>query len=377
MPKNVLYLAVDRTMFPAALFTAYTALEHGRARSFDLLIAVPENSIEPAWLDWAQSKLRIAIKEVNFSSHVGIEKTVNPIYPPSCCYRYLFDLFLPSCDRIIYLDADIRITGDVSLLFDLDLGPKIFAARPGLTVAEDAAPGSWLEFYLTALGWDADVPYASSGVLVINPKRWLHEDFGRQVIRSLQANTDRCLLPDESALNLLVQGDFLPISPVWNMLTSLWLGADLSGLLEPAVMHHSGSVKPWNALDWLTKTGNRSESAHYRRFFRHSPFPHSASLCRPRPTWKQLRRYFTSSVRRGIGQNWSRLNVTKYSNHVKTSYFADETQGITFRGQDGILRIMSQSSGTRQNFDAKSHAPLQGSTRVRSNSSRTCPSRIG
>ena len=333
---NCVFLSVDSAVFPPALFTAYTARQHARAHEFDIVIAVPENTIEPIWLDWA-AQLGVIIKEAPLAEGVGILKTASRTYPPSCCYRYIFDIFLsPRYEKLIYLDADIRVTGDISRLFDLDLGTHPFAARPGLAVAQDIKPGSWAERYITTLGWDVSTPYASSGVLVINPQRWLDLDFGRRVIAVLRENIPICLLADESALNLLVRGDFLPISPVWNILTTHWLGTDLSDVIAPAVLHHGGHNKPWNPADWITKTGDRRETAEYQLFFRNSPFPDFASVKR-RPSWKQTRRYMKGVIRRTLGRD-ALVNAEKYKRHIQTFPFADKDQGLTAIDRCGVLR---------------------------------------
>jgi lipopolysaccharide biosynthesis glycosyltransferase len=340
MPTKVLYLAVDRAMFPPALFTAYTARRHSRAQAFDIVIAVPENSIEPEWLDWACSHIDVNVKEVRFADYLGIDKTSNPMYPPSCCYRYLFDLFIGSgYEKIIYLDADIRVAGDLSRLFDLDLGIFAFAARPGLTTAHDIIPGSWRDKYLRTLEWDIADPYASSGVLVINPERWLGLDFGRRVINFLQNNLEKCLLPDESALNLLIRGEFLPISPVWNMLTTTWLQTDVSDLLCPAVLHHGGNCKPWKVTDWTLTTGDRHEAVHYQRFSRNSPL--LGFVSGERLSWKGAKKYAKAFVRRRLGGTIDPLiNLKKYRSHIETFWFADKAQGLIACDVNGVLRVV-------------------------------------
>jgi lipopolysaccharide biosynthesis glycosyltransferase len=343
MARNALFLAVDRAVFLPAVFTAHTARQNACAHEFDTVIAIPENAVEPAWIDWAQSQIGVIVQEVPMERHLGITKTVNPLYPPSCCYRYLFPHYLSnSYEKLIYLDADIRVAGDISRLFELDLGSSIFASRPGLTVAHDAEAGTWQQKYLRLMNWDISVPYGSSAVLVIDPQRWQALDFTHKVINCLKENIKICLLADESALNLVSQGEFQPISPVWNMITTIWLESDLSDLLAPAIFHHGGSPKPWHSLEWMAKTGDRGEAQEYRNFFRNSPSPHFTSIMQRRPTLKQIRRLlrnWTMWRLTGKPHGKGQTNIGKYRQHIQSYPFADKAQGITACDDRGVLRF--------------------------------------
>jgi lipopolysaccharide biosynthesis glycosyltransferase len=343
-------------MFPQALFAAHSALETARAHAFDVIIGVPENSIEPAWLEWAQTNIGVIVKETRLWERVGIAKTM---YPPSVCYRYLFHLFLSpeQYEKLIYIDADIRITGDLSRLFDLDLGSRPFAACPDsvFTSHDPTDHTSWMAQYIASLGWDRSVPYANSGVLVVNPDRWLALEIGEQVIRLSRANVDKFVFIDQDALNTLAHGDFVPISPVWNMLTLLSLSADLSDVIAPAVIHYAGPTKPWQPFKW---TADPRERYAYRRFFTRSPWPHLASIVRWRKprhlkslakSWVKWK--LTSSVPLPPG-----TNIEQYKEHIRTFPFADKTQGLTECDAHGVLRQVTSL--------ASAHLPQSQSTRA-------------
>jgi lipopolysaccharide biosynthesis glycosyltransferase len=112
--------------------------------------------------------------------------------------RYFFDLFLPSrYERRIYLDADIRVLGDISPLFNLDLGPHAFAASPDVAFAAyDGSNGNWIADYIPKIEWDTAVRYANAGVLLIDRARWQQLDLSRRVIEHLRTHLDICFLAD-------------------------------------------------------------------------------------------------------------------------------------------------------------------------------------
>ena len=117
-------------MFPPAVFTAHSVRRHTPKTSFDLIIAVPQNTIPRAWIDYAEAHAGVTVRECAFDSHLAITRTSNRYLPP-LTYRYFFDRFLASGYRkLIYLDADIEVRGDISALFALDLEGHAFAAVP-------------------------------------------------------------------------------------------------------------------------------------------------------------------------------------------------------------------------------------------------------
>lgn len=345
MTTKALFLCVDRAMFPPALLTAHTAREKACAHTFDIVIAVPENSIEIQWLDWAQSEVGVIVKEVPLPERLGIARTANRRIPPSTCYRYLFDLFVPpQYHKLVYLDADIRVTGDISRLFALDLGSHPFAACPDGGITAHRA-NSWAARYVEGLGWDMSIPYANAGVLVIDPKRWLELDIGGRVIHQVRSNLDTYVLIDQCALNVLTRGEFTPISPVWNMQMPIWLATDLSDVVAPAVLHYAGPSKPWVAIDWW---GSPDENDAYQRFFRQSPCPSFASIGGRRPTWRQARRYLKRwakwklTGRRSPGN--PQIDVNSYKRHIRTFPFEDKAQGLTSCDTGGVLRVAEPSA---------------------------------
>jgi len=346
--RNAIFLSVDRAGFPPAVFAAHTAKINAPADAFDTVIAVPENVVEPLWIHWAEANVGAVVREVSLVEHIGFQKTANRYIPPSTAYRYLFDLFLPShYDKLIYLDADVRVLGDLSRLFELDLGGHVFAACPDAVVtAYEDGSDPWTANYIAKLGWDLAVTMVNPGLLVIDPRRWLEKDLGRRVMADLREHIDVYLSVDQDALNLLVRGAFQPISPVWNMLTMLWLAADFSDVISPSVLHYAGPQKPWKVKSWGY---DQKEILPYREFFRSSPWPDLAlSLWRESPTWKECRRYYRRLLKRTVMGRWPLYpasNVEKYKDHIRSFDFADKRQRLVACDATGVLRAAGAAAG--------------------------------
>ena len=174
------------------------------------------------------------MRECAFDQHLAITRTSNRYLPPSATYRYFFDRFLASGYRkLIYLDADIEVRGDISALFALDLEGHAFAAVPDSLIDSDAR--ATVRSYRAAARPRGRDRYANSGVLVIDPERWTQQGLTERVIRYLGDHLDDCYWVDQDALNAVVRGDFQKLSPVWNMMAILWYRSDIAATIEPAV----------------------------------------------------------------------------------------------------------------------------------------------
>lgn len=121
-------------------------------------------------------------------------------------------LFLPDCiseshPRIVYLDADTLILGDMSYLFNLPLQDNLIA---GVVYPVS----SRLTEMNRALGRDDDAVYFNSGVLVINAARWRSEKMSARSFELLRSRDFD--FPDQDVLNLLADGRVIPLDWRWN-----------------------------------------------------------------------------------------------------------------------------------------------------------------
>lgn len=339
---NAVFLAVDARGFPHALYTAWTALKRRRANPFDLFIAVPTGAIPDEWVRFAEEKIGAHVVSFDVEGRMKHDRTANALIPTASNYRYFFDEFLhPNYERLIYLDYDLRLRGDLSRLFDLDLDGHAFAAVPdGCLMGLSGVPGStneWLDHYREGLGFERGELYCNSGVMLIDRAAWNARDLSRQVIATWEERHDICLLADQSALNLLSRGDFQPISPVWNMFSFHWFGAPVRDLVSPVCLHFAGKTKPWHG-DW-----HHTPIETWRRswFFRNSPWAGSARLDRAtyRRTWKRWIREVRGRKPPRLPFRYPASDVRVYRKHLETFAFADVRQGLVTRENGKRLRL--------------------------------------
>jgi len=147
-------------------------------------------------------------------------------------------------DRVLYLDSDILCTGPgLDRLLAADMGGAwLGAVRDNLQWRTPARPMP--EF--RALGRAAR-PYFNSGVLLIDVGGWQAAGVEAQA-RALFADQGAALTrQDQSILNLIADGGWAEMSPVWNWQYT-WASRFFADLAEPRLVHFIGSRKPWKDM---------------------------------------------------------------------------------------------------------------------------------
>ena len=83
-----------------------------------------------------------------------------------------------------------------------------------------------------------------------------------------------CILPDEDALNAILDGRIAELSPLWNMRARAWSHRRVRSAFCPVIVHYDGPNKPWKRFG----EGRRplqTEGAYrsYQRFLVELPWP--------------------------------------------------------------------------------------------------------
>ena len=147
--------------------------------------------------------------------------------------RYFIPDFVTE-DKVLYLDSDLIVTGDLTDLFELDLGENYLAAARSCFGA--------------GLGFNA-------GVLLINNKKWKSESIRQQLIELTEKEHENVAEGDQSILNMLFHDSYIEINETFNYQIGFDKGAAEQGhawILEksinplPKVLHYISNDKPWN-----------------------------------------------------------------------------------------------------------------------------------
>lgn len=174
--------------------------------------------------------------------------------------RILAAEFLPaSVHRVVYLDSDLVVLDDISILAHADL--KGFALG---AVADCDWRANARDDRLAVLGIRADNTYVNSGVLVMDLDRWRRDNLVNRIFAFIAENGEKLVFHDQDALNVVLQGDIALQDRRWNLQVVLYsrfarrvLPVDhrdsKTARRDPAIVHFSTGQKPWTFRAWVRK----------------------------------------------------------------------------------------------------------------------------
>ncbi|EEF29104.1 probable galacturonosyltransferase-like 1 [Ricinus communis] len=178
--------------------------------------------------------------------------------PLNYARNYLANL-LPGCiQKVIYLDSDIILVDDISVLAATPLGEDAVLAAPEYCNANFTSyftPTFWSNPSLSLIFAGRNACYFNTGVMVIDLERWRQGDYTRKIIEwmELQKRMRIYELGSLPPFLLVFAGNIAPVDHRWNQ---HGLGGDnFRGLcrdLHPgpvSLLHWSGKGKPWARLD--------------------------------------------------------------------------------------------------------------------------------
>jgi lipopolysaccharide biosynthesis glycosyltransferase len=116
--------------------------------------------------------------------------------------RLILPLYFKNRDKIVYSDADVIFLRDLSTLFEIDL--RVFPVA-GVTNIDKFALRKLLDT-------KTDKPYLDSGLLIFNTKIWNDRELTQSIFKILKEKLD-LKLPDNDAINIAINGDYLEINP--------------------------------------------------------------------------------------------------------------------------------------------------------------------
>ncbi|MBP2623320.1 glycosyltransferase family 8 protein [Streptococcus oricebi] len=152
-------------------------------------------------------------------------------------------------ERVLYLDSDMIVNQDLSVLFDLDLGHYPIAAVNDLDVQTDL--------------WDLGIKDTfNSGLVLFNLREIVKENSEEKLLVLAKEYAEQVRLGDQSILNIAFKDNWYHLDRTYNHLLvadSNWDIGDRRGHKVgkidldqlPAVLHYCAPGKPWNLNCWM------------------------------------------------------------------------------------------------------------------------------
>lgn len=360
MTRYAVCVCTDRRMLIPALFVAYSVKSNAATgdKSFDMIVITQPQEVTDVQRNWMKEHDIILCEDMDVSEMLGAGIFEERLSPATLMKLMLAGHFAGHYDKILYLDCDLTIHGDVTVLFGLDVAPFALAAVPSgrilLNLSERQCRET--ENHFQKLGMTRPYRFFNTGVLLIDVERWNRETPGRKALEFIRQNPELCSLPDEHALNAVLDGKMAQLTAVWNCKPlSLWRRMS-AGHDHPVIVHYMGPCKPWRRFCY-GKGFFTDLTAYkmYKKFLKDSPWP----------TWLRdqwTRRDLYLSLRWQVGNilrrlrlrgKWEGPSASQRREYIKAvhrfyeeEHFADVEQGIVLR-ENGRFRVSEQRSRTR------------------------------
>lgn len=180
-------------------------------------------------------------------------------FTPAAYFRLFLPELLPHHEKVLYLDVDVAVFGDVSEVFKTDMGDAFLAgADDPLVYLKREWGGGCPRRILTSKGEVKTGRYVNSGVLLFNLAQMRREQVQAKMIEV--AASENLKHHDQDVLNLVCDGRIVRLSPEWNFAGHRMdfveqrsflpdAAEELSRILRERsykVVHYTGD-KPWRS----------------------------------------------------------------------------------------------------------------------------------
>ena len=249
MEKINLFFAVDDN-YCSFLSAAIHSMFKNANKNYDYKIYVLHNGIseekQAILKNQVQSQGTIDFVDMNEKLKTLEDRLVTRDYYTMTTYYRLFipDMFT-QMDKALYLDSDIIITGDISELYNTDMGNNLVGAVPDMAVQNTPV---FIEYVENALGVKAE-RYFNAGILLMNLKEMRTWNFEDKFIELLGKYKFR-VAQDQDYLNVLTKDRVKYVDNSWNVQP---IPENRCKFNEINLIHYNMLWKPWMFEDTIYK----------------------------------------------------------------------------------------------------------------------------
>lgn len=283
-PVVPVVFAADNNYVPMVTTTVYSMLKNASPDCFYDVVILDTDFTEANkeimrgfFAQFENMSLRFAgvagmIEEYNL-------KTSNAHISVETYYRFLIQKILPDYEKVLYLDSDLIIKGDIAQLFNIDLKDNLIGAARDTDFLGNLSmnDGNRLEYARRVLLMSNPYDYFQAGVLVMNLKEMRKLHSFTQWLE--YAAEPKYIYDDQDILNAHCQGRVTYINNEWNVMNDcggrikkvfsfapVQVYQDfLTAYDNPKIVHYAGCEKPW-------KPGGCDLSTLYWSYARQTPF---------------------------------------------------------------------------------------------------------
>ena len=161
-------------------------------------------------------------------------------------YRVLLPEILDAdVHRVLYLDADVMVSGNIESLFLLDMTDKAIAATIDFQSKDSTT--------FLRCGYEKEKEYVCAGVMLMNLDYWRVHDIANKVVQWGRDNNKKIQFPDQDAINYICRDTKILLPLKYDIIDGFFYDdyyyekypCELRECVEtPVIIHYAGQA-PW------------------------------------------------------------------------------------------------------------------------------------
>ncbi len=194
-------------------------------------------------------KENVNIEFVDLNYYIGKVKDklyTRDYYSKTTYFRLFIANLYPQYDKVIYLDSDIVVLGDIVDLYNVDIGNNLVAAAPDDVIQTNKV---FQEYVEKVVGVADYRNYFNAGILLMNLDEFRKFDFQQKFLYLLETIKFK-VAQDQDYLNRLCKGKVRIMDKGWNRMP---ITQDNVTKNDIKIIHYNLAYKPWHFEDILFK----------------------------------------------------------------------------------------------------------------------------
>lgn len=185
--------------------------------------------------------VKIILTEMNQNLSMITDKLGNRLREYTFTLTIFFRLFIPvmfpKYDKCIYIDADTVIPGDISRLYNEDLGNNYLGCIVDKSTIDNEILASYFE---EVVGIPRD-KYINSGVLLMNSKKLRELKIDEKFLDLYTKYGFDVIAPDQDYINSMCYGHIKYLSDIYDAMPN----PNNKEAEKPVIIHYNLFLKPW------------------------------------------------------------------------------------------------------------------------------------
>lgn len=241
-----IFFAIDDAYTPYLAVALQSLIENAN-KKYKYLIKILHTNVQEEHMKQIKKyeSENVSIEFVDLSYY--IEKVRNKLYTRdyytnTTYFRLFLPELYPQYDKVLYLDSDIIVVGDISELYNTDMGTNLVAAAPDDIIQNSKVFQDYAELVVGVAKYQY---YFNAGVLLMNLDELRKFKFQEKFIYLLET-VKFSVAQDQDYLNRLCKGRVKLVSHDWDVMPYV------NNETKPEdikIIHYNFAYKPWHFED--------------------------------------------------------------------------------------------------------------------------------